>query len=69
MICGVGCRRGSNPTLLWLWCRAAAVALIQPLAWEPTNAVGVSLKRQKKKKATVDTMHEPTLVHHFHQSP
>ena len=23
-----------DPKLLWLWCRAAAVALIQPLAWE-----------------------------------
>ena len=24
----------SDPTLLWLQCRPAAVALIQPLAWE-----------------------------------
>ena len=23
MICGVGCRCGSDPALLWLWCRAA----------------------------------------------
>ena len=30
--CGVGLRRGSDPTLLWLWCRLAAVALIRPLA-------------------------------------
>ena len=30
--CGVGRRLGSDPTLLWLWCRLAAVALIRPLA-------------------------------------
>ena len=29
---GVGCRCGWDPTLLWLWCRLAAVVLIQPLA-------------------------------------
>ena len=22
--CGVGCRRSSDPVLLWLWCRLAA---------------------------------------------
>ncbi|RKM63485.1 hypothetical protein C0984_19755 [Clostridioides difficile] len=32
--CGVGCRRGSDLVLLWLWRRLAAVAPIQPLAWE-----------------------------------
>ena len=26
--CGVGCRRGSDPTLLWLWRRLAATAPI-----------------------------------------
>ena len=26
--CGVGRRRGSDPELLWQWCRSAAVALI-----------------------------------------
>ena len=31
--------------LLWLWCRPAATALIlEPLAWEPSYAVGVALK-------------------------
>ena len=43
--CGVGRRRGSDPTLLWLWCRLAAVAPIQPLAWELPYAMGVALKR------------------------
>ena len=36
--CGVGCRRGLDPMLLWLWCRPEAVALIGPLAWEPPYA-------------------------------
>ena len=40
--CGVGHRRSSDPALLWLWCRPAATALIQPLAWEPPYATGVA---------------------------
>ena len=32
MSCGVGHRCGSTLALLWLWCRPAAAALIQPLA-------------------------------------
>ena len=50
MSCGVGCRRGLDLVLLWLWCRLAAIDLIRPLAWEPPYAVGVAQKRQKKKK-------------------
>ena len=42
--CGVGHRRGSDLPLLWLWCRPAAVVLIQPLAWEPPYAAGAALK-------------------------
>ena len=45
MSCGVGPRCGSDPALLWLLCRLAAVALIRPLAWEPPYAVGAALKR------------------------
>ena len=30
--------------LLWLWCRPAVVAPIQPLAWEAPFAAGVALK-------------------------
>ena len=33
---------------LWLWLRLAAVALIQPLAWELPYAADVALKRKKK---------------------
>ena len=49
MSCGVGHRRGSDPSLLWLWCMPAAVALIGPLAWEHPYAAGAALKSQKKK--------------------
>ena len=38
--------------LLWLWHRPAAVALIQPLAWEPPYVADAALKRQKTKKKT-----------------
>ena len=53
MSCDVGRRLGSDPTLLWLRCRPAATAPIQPLAWEPPNAKGVAqemAKRYKKKE-------------------
>ena len=33
---------------MWLW--PAATAPIQPLAWEPSYASGVTLKRQKTKE-------------------
>ena len=33
MNCGVGCRCGSDPELLWLWFGPAAATLIRPLAW------------------------------------
>ena len=48
MSCGVGCRQASDPVLLWLWCRLAATALIQPLAWELPYAADEALKGQKK---------------------
>ena len=43
MSCGVG-----DLALLWLWYRPAAAALIGPLVWEPPDAAGAALKRQKK---------------------
>ena len=46
----VGHRWGLGPELLWLWHRPAAVAPIQPLAWEPPYAAGEHLKKEKKKK-------------------
>jgi len=53
MSCGVGHRCGSDPALLSLWCRPAAIALIRPLAWECSYAMGGAqemTKSQKKKK-------------------
>uniref|UniRef100_A0A8D0SLX7 Dynamin-binding protein n=1 Tax=Sus scrofa TaxID=9823 RepID=A0A8D0SLX7_PIG len=46
--CGVGRRRGSDPTLLWLWRRPAATVPIRPLGWEPPYAAGAALKKTKK---------------------
>ena len=34
MSCGVGHRHDLDHMLLWVCCRLAAVAAIQPLAWE-----------------------------------
>ena len=51
MNCGVGHRHCSDPALLWLWCRLAGIALVGPLAWELTYAIGVALKRQRKEGA------------------
>ena len=48
--CGVGCKYGLDPSLLWLWYRPTAVALIQPLAWEVPYAAGAALKRKKQNK-------------------
>ena len=59
----VGRRRGLDLTLLWLGCRLAAAALIEPLAWEPLHAISASLKSKtttNKKKQT--TAQEPRLV-------
>ena len=47
MSCGVGCRCGSVLALLWLWCRLATIALIQPLAWELPYAPGSAQERKE----------------------
>ena len=36
--------------LQWLWCGPAAAAPIQPLAREPSYAMGAAIKKKKKKK-------------------
>ena len=46
MRCGVG----SDPMLLCLWCRPAATAPVQPLAWEPPYAMSAALKRPPPQK-------------------
>ena len=53
MSCGVGCRRGWDRALLWLWRRLATTAPIRPLAWEPPYAAGAAqeiAKRQTNKQ-------------------
>ena len=55
MSCGVGHRPGSDPGLLWLLCRLAAVALIGSLAWEPPCAIGTALKSKKKTRTNQPT--------------
>ena len=57
MSCGVGCRHGLDPALLWLWQRLAAVAPIRPLAWEPPYAVGAALESKKQSKAKQTKKH------------
>ena len=47
---GVGRRRGSDPELLWLWCRPVATARIRPLAWEPPYAKGAAQEMAKRQK-------------------
>ena len=42
--CGVGCRHGLELALLWLWCRLAGAAPIQPIAWEFPYAAGIAIK-------------------------
>ena len=56
MSCGVGHRCISDPELLWLWGRLAAVALIRPLGWEPPYATGEAEKEKKKKKRWLKEM-------------
>ena len=55
MSCGVGCHRhGLDPGLLWLWCRPAATASIQPLAWEFPYVLGCGPKKTNKQKMVMD---------------
>ena len=44
--CGVVCRHGLDPALLWL----AAVAPIRPLAWQLAYAAGAALRSKKKRR-------------------
>ena len=46
----MGRRHGSDPELLWPWCRLVATGLIRPLTWEPPYDEGSSLKRLKRQK-------------------
>ena len=45
---GVGCRHGLDPVWLWL----AAIAPIEPLAWESPYAAGAALNSKQTNKQT-----------------
>ena len=61
--CGVGCRDGSDPALLWLCCGPAATAPIRSLAWEPPYAMGAALKKKPKKKKKERKKERPRCSH------
>ena len=50
MSCGIGCKRGSDLALLWLWHGPAAIALIWPPSLETSICHRCSPKKTKKKK-------------------
>ena len=50
MSCSVDHRQGLDPTLLWLWHRPVATALIGPLTWELPYAVDAAIEKGKKTK-------------------
>ena len=54
MSCGVGRRQSSDPALLCLWRRPAAVAPIQPLAWKPPYAEGAARKSKKQTEPKIE---------------
>ena len=49
MNCGVGCRRGSDTVLLWMWCRPVATAPIRPQPGKLHMPRGAALENDKKK--------------------
>ena len=67
MNCGVGRKCGSDPVLLWLWCRQAATGSIEPLAWKPPYAVGAALENihtHKKKRKRKCSLHKTAFKRH-----
>ena len=57
MSCGVDRRHGLDLALLWLWCRPAATALIQPIVWDLPYAARVALKnKQTNKQKKMESM-------------
>ena len=60
---GVGHRCSLDPTLLWLRCRLAAIALIWPLVWEFPYAAGMALKKTGKKRKKKKKEEDPSTKH------
>ena len=63
MSCGVGYSHGSDLASLWLWYRPAAMAPIQPLAWEPPYTAAAALKEQKKKDTQMNISKKQKQTH------
>ena len=61
--CGVGHRYSSDPVLLCLWHRQAAIAQIWPLAWELPYVLGVVLKSEKRSSIMAQWFVNPTSIH------
>ena len=51
--CGVGHRQGSDPMLLWLWCRPAAAALIPSLGISIFHGCCPKKKKKERKKRKI----------------
>ena len=62
--CGVVCRLGSDPALLWLWRRLAATVPIRPLAWEPPYATGAAQEMAKRQNNNNNNNEEEFLSWH-----
>ena len=67
--CGTGHRHGSDPELLWLWCRTAATALIRTLAWEPPYAERAAQEMAKRQKHTNKTKQGVPIVVQWLRNP
>ena len=50
-----------NPSLLWLWCRPAAVAPIRPLAWDPLYNAGAALEKTKRQSINQSIIYLPLI--------
>ena len=53
LCCGIGHRCGSDPALLWLWCRPEATAPMRPPSLGTSICRGCGPKKTKKKKKSV----------------
>ena len=60
---GVGHRRGSDPELLWLWCRPAAAAPMGPPSLGTSICYGCDPKKRKKKDKIQTDATEMALDH------
>ena len=60
MNCGVVCRHGWDPLLLWLWHRPVATAPIRTLARELPCAMGCGPRKSKKTKKKEKKKRKPS---------